>query len=64
MAVVERFSPCELVRARGREWVVVEAHSALSLRPLTGSEADIETILPELEVEPVVYATFDAPDAT
>ena len=61
MGVVERFSPGELVRARGREWVVVEADSALSLRPLTGSEADIETILPELE--PVVYATFDAPDA-
>ena len=46
MAVVERFSPGELVRARGREWVVVEAHSALSLRPLTGSEADVETIVP------------------
>ena len=63
MGVAERFSPGELVRARGREWVVVEAHSALSLRPLTGSEADIETILPEIEIEPVVYATFDAPDA-
>ena len=62
MSVVKQFSPGELVRARGREWVVVEARSALSLRPLTGSEADIETILPEIEVEPVVYATFDAPD--
>ena len=64
MGIAEQFSPGELVRARGREWVVVEAHAALSLRPLTGSEAEIETILPELEVEPVVYATFDAPDAT
>ena len=64
MGVAEQFSPGELVRARGREWVVVEAHAALSLRPLTGSEAEIETILPELEAEPVVYATFDAPDAT
>ena len=63
MGLAEQFSPGELVRARGREWVVVEAHAALSLRPLTGSEAEIETILPELEVEPVVYATFDAPDA-
>ena len=63
MGIAEQFSPGELVRARGREWVVVEAHAALSLRPLTGSEAEIETILPELEVEPVVYATFDAPDA-
>ena len=64
MGIAEQFSPGELVRARGREWVVVEAHAALSLRPLTGSETEIETILPELEVEPVVYATFDAPDAT
>ncbi len=63
MGVAEQFSPGELVRARGREWVVVEAHAALSLRPLTGSEAEIETILPDLEVEPVVYTTFDAPDA-
>ena len=64
MGIAEQFLPGELVRARGREWVVVEAHAALSLRPLTGSEGEIETILPELEVEPVVYATFDAPDAT
>ena len=62
MGVAEEFSPGELVRARGREWVVIEAHAALSLRPLTGSEADIETILPELEAEPVDYATFEAPD--
>ena len=64
MGIAEQFSPGELVRARGREWVVVEAHAALSLRPLTGSEAEIETILPELEVEPVVCATFDAPHAS
>ena len=64
MGLTEQFSPGELVRARGREWVVVEAHAALSLRPLTGSEAEIETILPEIEAESVVYATFDAPDAT
>ena len=63
MGVAERFSPGELVRARGREWVVVEANAALALRPLTGSEAEIETILPELETEPVAYASFDAPVA-
>ena len=61
MAEAEQFAPGELVRARGREWVVVEAQAALSLRPLTGSEAEIETILPELEVEPVEHAHFDAP---
>ena len=63
MGAVEQFSPGELVRARGREWVVVEANSKLSLRPLTGSEAEIETILPELEAESVVHASFDAPTA-
>ena len=63
MAAAELFSPGELVRARGREWVVVEANSALSLRPLTGSESEIETILPELETEPVVHASFEAPTA-
>ncbi len=66
MTFTERFSPGELVRARGREWVVVEAGAtggALALRPLTGSEADLETILPDLEAEPVSYASFDAPDA-
>ena len=64
MVVAEQFSPGELVRARRREWVVIEANTALTLRPLTGSEAEIETILPELEVDPVEYATFDAPDGT
>lgn len=63
MGGAEQFSPGELVRARGREWVVVEANAALALRPLTGSEAEIETILPELEAEPVSYASFDAPNA-
>ena len=63
MGVAEQYSPGELVRARGREWVVVEANAALALRPLTGSEAEIDTILPELEAEPVSYANFDAPGA-
>lgn len=36
--------------------------AALALRPLTGSEAEIEAILPELEAEPVSYASFDAPN--
>lgn len=62
MAIADSFSPGELVKARGREWVVVEANAALSLRPLAGSEAEIETILPEVEIEPVAYASFDPPD--
>lgn len=57
------FSPGELVRARGREWVVLSADEALRLRPLTGSELDAETLLPALESEPVRHATFDPPKA-
>ncbi|MBC6416394.1 MAG: DEAD/DEAH box helicase [Rhodospirillales bacterium] len=66
MTFAERFYPGELVRARGREWVVMEAGAtgaALALRPLTGSEADIETIIPDLEAEPVSHASFGSPDA-
>lgn len=62
MGNAERFSPGELVSARGREWVVVDAGAALSLRPLSGSEAEIETILPEVEAEPVAHANFDPPN--
>ena len=46
MGVAEQFSPGELVSARGREWVVVESSNTLTLRPLSGSEADLETIIP------------------
>jgi superfamily II DNA or RNA helicase len=61
MGIAEEFSPGELVRARGREWVVVDASNALIVRPLSGSEADLETIIPELEAAPVTYASFDPP---
>lgn len=63
MGISEQFSPGELVRARGREWVVVDASNALTLRPLSGSESDLETIIPELEAEPVSYASFEPPTA-
>ena len=61
MGIAEQFSPGELVKARGREWVVVDSSNALTLRPLSGSEADLETIIPELEADPVTYASFEPP---
>ena len=64
MGISEQFSPGELVRARGREWVVVDTSNALTLRPLSGSESDLETIIPELEGEPVSYASFEPPTAS
>ena len=69
MGVAEHFSPGKLVRTRGREWVVVDAPDTapntapdtLTLRPLSGSEDDLETIIPEIETEPVLDAQFDPP---
>jgi len=57
-------SPGDLVYARGREWVALPCPDKdwLSLRPLSGSEADIQTINPALEREPVRPAHFALPE--
>lgn len=57
------FAPGDLVQARGREWVSLPSSfpGLLCLRPLTGSEADIQLLDPALEREPVVPARFDLP---
>jgi len=62
MSTVQNFSPGELVRARGREWIVLGTDNGLRLRPLTGSEEDVETLQPKLEIEEVGAARFPAPD--
>lgn len=58
------FAPGSLVRARGREWIVLPgaSHDELHLRPLSGSEEDAAVLCPALEFDPVVPATFPAPD--
>lgn len=58
-----RFSPGDLVRARGREWVVLPGASEdlLRVRPLSGSEEDALTIAPALEFTAPVAATFEVP---
>lgn len=57
------FAPGELVFARGREWVTLPAPDGetLHLRPLSGTEADIQVIHPALEREPVRPAKFAIP---
>jgi superfamily II DNA or RNA helicase len=55
------FSAGELIHARGREWIVLSGGDAIRIRPLTGSELEIETIIPELEAEPIRYASFEPP---
>ncbi len=66
MNAVPRFSPGNLVKARGREWVVLPGTDAdkLNLRPLSGSEADAQTLIPDVELNPIVPATFPAPDGS
>jgi hypothetical protein len=48
MSAIATFSPGELVHAKGREWIVLGAGDALRLRPLSGSEQEAETLIPEL----------------
>lgn len=59
------FAPGDLVRARGREWITLPSNDpeVLRLRPLSGTEADAEIILPALEREPPVAASFAPPGA-
>ncbi|MGB5903886.1 MAG: DEAD/DEAH box helicase [Xanthobacteraceae bacterium] len=58
-----RFSPGDLVEARGREWVVLPSpeDNILNVRPLSGSEADAQRIALALEVNPVRPARFAPP---
>lgn len=58
-----RFSPGDLVEARGREWVVLPSpdENVLNVRPLSGSEADAQRIALALEVNPVRPARFAPP---
>ncbi|HOU14098.1 MAG TPA: helicase-related protein [Anaerolineae bacterium] len=55
-----------LVRARGREWVVLPESTAewLVLRPLGGTDREIAGLYIPLEGAEVEPATFDLPDAT
>lgn len=62
---INNYQPGNLVRARGREWVVQNESNAdwLRLRPLGGADADIVALIPDLEFQPVEPATFPWPDA-
>lgn len=57
------FMPGNLIRARGREWVVQSdsRRDWLRLRPLGGADDDTIALIPELEFEPVEPATFPWP---
>ncbi len=61
---VHDFTIGNLVRARGREWVVQpdSKQDWLRLRPLGGADNDIIALIPELEFLPVTPATFPWPN--
>lgn len=66
MTILEHdFLPGNLVRARGREWVVQSdsRRDWLRLRPLSGADDESIALIPELELHPVEPATFDWPDS-
>ncbi len=64
MEATLQFKPGDLVKARGREWVVLPETRAdlLKLRPLGGAEDDATLIYLPLEPEPPTGATFDLPN--
>lgn len=64
MTAQARWSPGSLVRARGREWLVLGGSDAhvLRVRPLSGSEEDQTVIHLGLETQPVTDASFPAPE--
>src|SRR5262245_50308458 len=59
-----RWSPGSLVRARGREWIVLSGSDSevLRVRPVSGSEEDQTFIHLALEAVPVADASFPRPD--
>ena len=60
---VHSFTPGSLVRARGREWIVLPAAdmNVLRLRPLSGSETDVQVLDPALEPDGLSPASFALP---
>jgi hypothetical protein len=59
------FSPGSLVRARGRDWIVLPSHDdgVLRLRPLTRAQADEVGVYLPLEGKQVTSADFAPPSA-
>lgn len=64
MAAAPQFKPGDLVKARGREWVVLPEPRVgmLKLRPLGGAENDATIIYLPLEAEAPAAATFTPPN--
>lgn len=57
------FAPGDLVRARGREWIVLPSsgENLLRVRPLSGSDSEAQVLVPALETQPIQPASFGPP---
>lgn len=64
MAKVE-FNPGTLVKVRGREWVLeaCDIEDCIKLRPLGGTDSDVQIIMPSIEDTELESATFPVPDS-
>lgn len=65
MAKVE-FNPGTLVKVRGREWVLesCDIEGCVKLRPLGGTDSDVQILMPSIEDTELESATFSLPDST
>ncbi len=65
MTIDATYGPGELVRARGREWVVLPGSGGdvLNLRPIAGTERDVQVLSRSLEIDGIESATFQLPSA-
>lgn len=65
MMIEEPYTPGSLVRARGREWIVLSSDDPeiVPLRPITGCEDDLAYIHLGLEPGAISEAVFPAPSA-
>ncbi|NLM17517.1 MAG: DEAD/DEAH box helicase [Candidatus Riflebacteria bacterium] len=64
LGIKEKFLPGSLVKLRGREWLV-ETNSdseSMLLRPLGGSDEDLQLIIPSVEKEAIESAEFIFPE--
>ena len=59
------FNPGTLVRIRGREWVLetCDIEDCIRLRPLGGTDSDVQIIMPSIEDTELESATFPVPDS-
>lgn len=60
-----KFNPGTLVKVRGREWVLeaCDIPDCIKLRPLGGTDNDVQIIMPSIEDTELESATFPVPDS-